>query len=480
MAFRDFRDFIAVAEQRGKLRRVAKTVDRMWEPACLAKWLFQALPAADRFGLLFDSVEGSDFPLVTGALGASVDTYAMALGVEPEGLNEIWLKALLNPQPPRVVDQAPCQEVVRIGEDAKLSDLPIPVWTPGKDAGPYITTITVNRRADTGEQNMAVYRTMVRDDHSVIVNISPGRHGYIYAHTYLDQGKPAPIAWVVATEPVIHLATVANLPVGVDEITTAGGLKGEPVELVRAKTSDILVPANAEIIIEGEVLPDEFADEGPFGEFAGYMGLATPKPVVRITAITHRKNAVYYGYTSQMPPSESTVIQSLSNAPLLLKTLRYDLGEKTVRDVFIDLTFGGGMAHGIVSMKPMTPGHAMKVGRIIADTTSLKRITIVDEDIDVRDSQHVEWAMNSHYNPVRDTVIIDDVNLPLDPSAVLGDDKMTKTSSQIVMDATQSADAGEISLPRKELMDKAFGVWHEVGLPDFEIPKRVEYLLDRS
>ncbi len=479
MAYRDFRDFIAVAEQRGKLKRIEKTVDRMWEPASLAKWMFQALPEDERFGLMFDNVEGSEFALVTGALGASVHTYAMALGVEPDGLNDLWLRALTEPQAPKTVDSAPCQEIVRLGDDAKLGDLPIPVWTPGKDAAPYITTITVIRRADDGAQNMGVYRTMVRDDHSVVTNLNPGRQGYIYARTWLDQGKPAPIAWVVATEPCVHLATVANLPIGVDEVTVAGGLKGEPVEMVKCKTSDIMVPANAEIIIEGEVLPGELADEGPFGEFAGSMGPVAPKPVARITAITHRRDAIYYGYTSQMPPSESTVIQSLSNGPVLLKMLRHDLGEKTVRDVFIDLTFGGLLAHGIIAMKPMVAGHAKKVGRIVADTTPLKRVTIVDEDIDVRDPLHVEWAMNSHYNPVRDTIIIDDVFFPMgmDPSVRVDASEM---GSKIVVDATQTIDAGELSLPSKAIMDKALEVWREVGLPGFEIPKRLTYRLDRS
>jgi 4-hydroxy-3-polyprenylbenzoate decarboxylase len=201
--------------------------------------------------------------------------------------------------------------------------------------------------------------------------------------------------------------------------------------------------------------------------------------VVRITAITHRKDAIYYGYTSQMPPSESTIIQSLSNAPILLKTLRHDLGEETVRDVFIDLTFGGGLAHGIISMKPTHAGHAMELGHLIAEKTALKRITIVDEDIDIRDQQHVEWAMNSHYHPIHDTAIIDDAILPLDPTTRTTGNMPAK-GSKIIVDATQSADVGPISLPSKELMDKALDSWKEAGLPDFDIPKRVQYLLDRS
>ncbi len=479
MAVYDFREFLAIAEQQGKLRRVSKTVDRMWEPACLAKWVFQALPDDDRFGLMFDNVEGSRFPLVTGALGASVHTYAMALGINPEDLNEVWLKALTQPQQPRIVENALCQEVVHLGKDVRLSDLPIPVWTPGKDAGPYITTITVNRRADTGEQNMGVYRTMVRDDTSVIVNLMPGRQGHAYAQTYLNQNKPAPIAWVVATDPVVHLASVANLPIGIDEISVAGGLKGEPVDVVRAKTSDLLVPANAEFIIEGEVLPGETAVEGPFGESAGYMSGTGQRSVARITAITHRKDPIYYGYTSQIPPSESTVIQSLSNAPLVLKTLRHDLGEKTVRDVYIDLTFGGGGAHGIISMKPMAPGHAKKIGHIVASTTTLKRITIVDEDVDIRDPTDMNWAMNSHYDPVRDTVVISDVFRPLDHS-LKPDFNMNKMGGQLIIDATRTVDPGELSLPSRELMEKALDVWHESQLPDFQIPKRLKNRLNYS
>jgi len=481
MAYRDFRDFIAVSEQQGKLRRIEQAVDRSWAPAALAKWVFQALPDDQRFGLMFDKVEGSEFRLVTGALGASTHTYALGLGVPREEINDHWVTALSNPQVPRVVKTAVCQEVVREGKDAKLSDLPIPTWTPGKDVGPYITTITINRHIDTGVQNMGVYRTMVRDDHSVICNLNPGRQGFALAQSWLDQGKPAPIAWVIATEPVIHLATVANMPMGVDEVTVAGGLKGEPIDVVKCKTSDIMVPANSEIIIEGEVLPGEYADEGPFGEFAGYMGPVAPKPVIRITAITHRKDAIFYGYTSQMPPSESTVLQSMTNGPLLLKTLRHDLGDTSVEDVHIDLTFGGLLAHAVIAMSPRHPGHAKKVGRLVADMSPIKRVTIVDADIDIRDPLHVEWAMNAHYNPARDTDIIKDVFFPMgmDPS-VRVDNQMSDMGSKIVIDATQTIDAGEISLPPKEIMMKALDLWKEVGLPDFEIPKRARNRIDSA
>ena len=175
------------------------------------------------------------------------------------------------------------------------------------------------------------------------------------------------------------------------------------------------------------------------------------------------------------------MLQSLSNSPLLLKTLKYDLGEHSVHDVHIDLTFGGLLAHCIVSMTPKVPGHAKKIGRLIADMTPLKRVTVVDEDIDIRDPLHVEWAMNSHYNPVRDTVIIDDVYHPMgmDPSVRVSN-QMQDMGSKIVIDATQTIAAGEFSLPPKELMEKALNLWSEVGLPDFKIPKRAAARIARS
>lgn len=480
MSHRSFREFVAVAEQHGLLRRVRQTVDRTWEPACLARWAYQALPNESRFGLLFEDVAGSEFAFSTGALGASRQSYALALGVAPDDINETWANALMNPIPPVTVDTAPCQEVVRTGDDVRLSDLPIPTWTPGKDIGPYITTSVMTRDSETGNQNTGVYRTRVRDDRHVVINLNPGRHGHNQTSAYLARGEPAPIAWIVAAEPAVHLACVAAVRPGVQEVEIAGGLKGSPVEMIKCVTSDIMVPANAEMIIEGEILPGETDIEGPFGENFGYMSEPGNKPVARITAITHRRDAIYYGITSQMPPSESTVLQSTANAALTHKILRYDLGEASVNDLHFDLTFGGQAAHGIVSMTPLHRGHAKKVGRTVAEISSLKRITVVNADIDIRDSVHVDWAMNARFNPAEDTIIVKDVfvRMNMDPSVPLVDG--IKMGGKIICDATQTGEEGVFSLPAKETMMKALDTWREAGLPEFEIPKRARLRLDRS
>ncbi len=349
------------------------------------------------------------------------------------------------------------------------------------DKAPYITTIVITRDHDSGAQNMGVYRTMLRDDHSVVVNLSPGRQGTFNAKTWTDRGKKAPIAWVIATEPAIHLATVANLPQGKVEMEFASGLKGEPVELVRCKIIDLHVPANSEIVIEGEIAPGETDDEGPFGEFAGVMGPVDKRAVAHVTAITHRRQPLYYGYTSQMPPSESTTIQSLVNAGVIMLTMRDHVGELAVQDVYIDQTFGGVLAHAIVAITPQFPGHGKRVGRAVADIAPVKRVTVVDADVDIRDPSHVDWALNSRFSPQRDTVLIDDVHVPLqiDPSVRDARGNVTQ-GSKIILDATEKIDAGTFSLPPKDMMMRALDVWHECGLPEFEIPRRAKLRIAKS
>ncbi len=480
MSHHSFREFLAITEQQGRLRRVKQTVDRSWEPASMIKWAFQALPHEDRFGLLFEDVEGSDVQLCTGVLGASRGAYALGLGVEPDEIMNCWEAALINPIAPVSVESAPCQDIVQTGGDVNLSELPIPTWTPGKDVGPYITTTTMTIAHGEDNQNTGVYRTRVRDDQHVVVNLNPRRHGHDQVSTWWDQGKAAPIAWVIGAEPAFQYASVANLPGGMQEMDVAGGLMGVPVELIKCVTNDILVPANAEIIIEGELTPGELDQEGPFGENLGFMAEEGRKSVARITAVTRQKDAIYYGMTSQMPPSESTVLQGTANAGLIRKILRHDLGEKTIHDMCFDYTFGGQMGHGVISMTPLHSGHAMKVGRAAAEVSSLKRITVVDEDVDIRDPLHLEWAMNTRYNPDDDTVIVKNVFMraAMDPSVEMVDG--VKMGSKIIIDATHRYEEDDFSLPPKETMMKALETWKAAGLPEFDIPKRAQIRIDKS
>ncbi len=156
MPYRDMRDYLAALEQQNVLKRITREVDHNWEVACLAKWMYQALPVEDRFGLYFQNVKRSTIPIVTGALGASPKSVALALQCEVQEINSKIIDALRQPKKPKSVNTGVCQEVVMTGQQATLDSLPIVTWTPGKDKAPYITTIVVTRDHDTGIRNMGV------------------------------------------------------------------------------------------------------------------------------------------------------------------------------------------------------------------------------------------------------------------------------------------------------------------------------------
>ena len=475
----NLRMLIADLEGMGRLRRIGKVVDRTWEPGSLVKWMFQALPDAQRFAMLFEKVAGSSMPLLVGALGSSRATVAAALGVEPDAINRTLLAALERKLPPMIVERAISQQIVKTDGRQSLAELPVPTWTPTRDAGPYITTMVVTKHASSGAHNTGIYRTQVVDDRRVLVNLSPNRQGTRNVQTFRDAGQRAPIAWVIGAAPAVYLAAVANLPYGQDEMDVAGALQGAPIQLVRARTQELYVPADAEIVIEGEVTLDEDATEGPFGEFAGFMSHPGKRPSARITAITHRADPIYVGIASQMPPSESTILQSITNAAVLLKTLR-DLGDPNVVDAYIDQTFGGQLAHGVVSIRTHYPGHGRRVGRLVADLTGLKRVTVVDDDVDVRDPDHVDWALNARYNPATDTEIVEGVFYFMDPALPRAESRTRAMGSKLVIDATAKHDPGPFSLPPRETMLRALDVWKSLGLPEFEVPPRAKYRIDRS
>ncbi|MBI2821067.1 MAG: UbiD family decarboxylase [Acidobacteria bacterium] len=468
----DMRSLIAVLESHGRLHRVKKEVDPAWEIACMARWVYQGLAEEKRFGLLFERVKGSRIPVATALIGASREGYALAMGTTPERIHEVWLRAMRQPVAPRTVESGPVHEVVIPREKVDLSYLPVPMWTPGKDRRPCITACIITRDRETGVQNMGTYRCQVQSKNIITLNTNPGRQAYQNYESYSSRGESTPVAVAICCEPAIHLATSAALPKGVDEMTVAGGLKGAPIETVRGRTVDLLVPAHAEIVLEGELHPTGRMTEDPFGEFAGYMGDTGLRPFFEVTCITHRRDPIYYGYISQYPPSESTMIQGQANECVIHKMLVDDWGETTVSDVAFNQTHGGLLGQVVIQMKPMYPGHAKKVGRMVAEMTHLKTIIVVDRDIDIRYQQHLDMVINSRVNPARDVVIIRDFYIIYDPSSEDG------VTSKMVIDATQKGPHPDISLPPKDLLWKAYESWKEAGLPFFDLPARVERALD--
>jgi UbiD family decarboxylase len=320
---------------------------------------------------------------------------------------------------------------------------------------------------------MGTYRCQVQSPNRITLNTNPGRQGYQNYESYAQKGKPAPVAVAICCEPAVHMATSAALPKGVDEITAAGGLKGSPIEMVQARTVDMLVPASAEIVVEGLLDPTGRMKEDGFGEFAGYMGEVGSRPFFDVQCITHREDAIYYGYISQHPPSESTLIQGLANECVIHKQLVDDWAEPGVLDVALNQTHGGLLGHVVVQMKPRYPGHAKKVGRMVAEMgTFFKTVMVVDPDIDIRHHQHLDMVLNSRVNPARDLVVIEDVYSIYDPA---GENDI---SSKLVIDATAKGSLPDVSLPPREFLYKGYESWKEAGLPDFEIPHWMDRLLE--
>ena len=479
MSHNGIREYISVLEKKGMLRRITTEVDKDWQISCVCRWMYQALPESERFGMLFETVKGFNFPVAV-ALYASQDIYATALGTTREGIGSKWLNASKNPIKPKKVTSGPVQEIVKVKEDVNLLEIPIPVWTPKKDANPYITAgLIITKDLDTGIQNVGTYRCMIKSKNRIGVNIKPKKHIGIHYQKYEEKSVSMPIAIAIGADPAVCLTSVARVPQDVDELDVAGGLKGEPVETVKGKTVDLQVPAHAEFIIEGEVPSGIREKEGPFGEFTGYMGVEHPAPIIDVKCITHRKNPIYHAYISQMTPSESSVIQRLGNAGVLYKTLVHDLKESSVKDVYFT-EMSGSYGTILIQMKPQYPGHSKKVAELAADQQYVKIVTVVDEDIDIRDPNQIDWAINYRVNPARDITILRKPNwayLSMDPST----GGKQSLGSKVIIDSTNWDKNAfpEISLPKKEDMYKALECWKEFGLPPIKVPKKTKLFLEK-
>jgi UbiD family decarboxylase len=181
-----------------------------------------------------------------------------------------------------------------------------------------------------------------------------------------------------------------------------------------------------------------------------------------------------------MPPSESTLMQSLTNAGVLLKQLKYDLGEWSVIDAHIDLNFGGAMGHIVIAMEPRDPAHSKRIGCLVANMSAIKRVTVVDTDIDIRDREHVEWALNSRLDPGKDIAVVEGAQFAHMDTSVRPVGNRPGPASKLVLDATKKLDAGPFSLPSSEYMKRALDTWKRAGLPDFEVPKRARLRFERA
>jgi UbiD family decarboxylase len=471
MAYRDLREYLKVLAERDLIKWIETEVDKDWEITCIARKVSRK-PPKERHALGFNKVKGHRSPVVTGTIAASREVYATALGIgsDVEQIIAKWDGALTKRREAELVSEGVCQEVVKEGADADLTWFPIPTWTPEKDPGPYITApCMITKDPETGVRNVGIYRMQVKGPHRTgVLWDLPSQHGAIHFAKYEKAKTPMPVAVVVGVEPTILMAAGAKVPLDVDELSVAGALREEPVSLVKCKTIDVEVPATAEIVLEGEILPGETEIEGPFGEYTGYMGGPYVLPLFHIKCITHRKNPIYQALHSQMPPSESSLLRQIPEEANIYKHLVHQLKIPGIIDVHLPEA-GGSYAILWIRMKTMYPGHAQQV--LSAAWTHhpalAKWVVVTDEDIDIRVPFLREWALSWRVEPSKDVRIVHDTSsLLLDPSAAPPDVPLWERplSSKVQINATKKWEFPEIALPPDTYMKKVEERWSQYGI----------------
>jgi UbiD family decarboxylase len=417
---------------------------------------------------MFEQVKGFDMPLVLGVLGGSRAIYCLALECELKDLHKKWGDAERHPIAPVRVAKGPVQEKVFRGSDVNLLKLPIPTWTVGQDPAPYVTSgYVITNDPDTGIRNVGVYRIQLKGANKLGLFINYLQGGREHVEKNIKRGRPTPVAIVIGAEPVIGLVSVTRLPQDLDEFAVAGALRGAPVELVRCVTSDLEAPAAAEIVIEG-MIAAELEEEGPFGEYTGYMGPKSMSYKVDIQCVTHREKPIFQEFSSQMPPSESSCIRSIGRESALQKHLIEDLG-LPVRDVHL-FEAGGAAAYLVISIKkshPAQPRTAMFGAWSFAPQFG-KLTVVVDDDIDIRDPNLVNWALSFRMQPEKDAFIMSGTAaVQLDPSQaredVLQQDPTRRVSSKIGIDATRKHTYPAVAVPPQEHLERVRKEWSSYG-----------------
>ena len=473
----DLHDHLRALEKAGHLIRVDRPINKDTEMHPLVRWQFRGgFEEKDRKAFLFTNVVDSkgkhyDIPVVVGALAANRDIYRIGLGCEFHEVEQRWISAMAAPIKPRLVEHAPCQEIVirdeELNEEGRgLDAIPVPISTPGWDNAPYTTLSQyITKDPDSGVQNMGNYRGQIKSRRRMGMNPSLELRPGIYTHwlKYKSRGEKMPAAVVLGAPPVITFASTQKLPESLDELEVAGALAGAPINVVKGITVDLLIPAEAEIVIEGYIDTEWLEPEAPFGESHGHVNLQEYNAYMEVTAITRRKNAILTSIISQVTPSESSLIKRISLEPLLLHSLR-EMGLKCVTRVSLHEPLTN--IRKVVILHIEKNSLRVEIWRamyaLISQHRALgKYVIAVDEDIDPENMDAVWWAMCYRCNPAIDMEVLKHRDQGHGPRSKRngGED------ASVLFDATLKEPFPPISLPKREYMENAKKIWEELGLP---------------
>ena len=476
----DLHDHLESLKQRGLLQVIDRPIDKDSELHPLVRWQFVGgMDEAERKAFLFTNIVNAqgrryDIPVVVGALAANREIYSVGMGSSVEDIQARWDRAIANPIPPQMVDKAECQEVIHEGVDLQgeghgLDMLPIPISTPGFDSAPTLTaTNVITVDPETGVQNMGTYRCALKAPDRMVVRMATrvgGAGGYLHYQAWKKAGhKTMPCAVVLGCPPFVAFMGPQKLPIGMDEFDVAGGLAGVPIQITKGRTVDLRVPAQAEIVIEGQIDLDMLEPEAPFGESHGHVALEEYNLPMKITAITHRFKPVIPSYISQVAPSESSVIKRVAYEPLFLAHLRSSLGIRGVKKVSLHEPLTGLLRVTIVTFEKTTP--KTEIWRALYGAAFFKgdcgKIVIaVNEDIDPDNADALLWAMAYRMNPVADVRTLDHRGQGHGPKR----ENDGEEDSTLLMDATMKGDMPPLALPTQPYMERSKAIWEELGLP---------------
>lgn len=473
MPFADMREFISLLEKRGELLRIPQEVD--WDLE-IGAWLHTAIRTQKQPGLVFENIKG--YPkgyTAAGMLVPNVARWALALDF-PEDVS--WSKMIAGidercrkPIPPVLVRSGPCQEEVQTGDQVNVLKFPVPHYI-ARDGGRYLGTwhCVITKDPETGVRNVGMYRVMVHDRDSLGIFICPGENAQFHYEKWKALGKPMPVAITLGQDEVLPLNSLWSWPYGVDEFAMAGAMRQAPVELVKCKTVDLEVPATAEIVVEGEVSLNERRPEGPFGEYTGHMGAQIKEgPVIRVSAVTHRRDPVYRAQLNGRPPCEYVCGVAISRAAGIFTASRI-YGRP---DIIAAYVLPNSPEETIaVSIHKSYAGQAFDVASFVFEhgpAPMVKNVIVCDADIDVSILGEVIWAFNCRVKPSRDIRIIPGCcDSPLDPAIPVEERGL---GDRMIIDATWPMEPEDHFPPRPQWNGQRYPL---EALPDGETLARVE------
>ena len=427
---------------------VSREVDPAYEITAIAVKLEQE--AKRRPVLLFEKVKGTKFPVLTN-LHAGRSRLAAAIHAKPEEMQRAYLRAMENPIQPKVVSTAPVKEVILTGDRIDLYKLP-QLLHHEEDAGAYITAaISFAKDPNSDTWNCAYNRLMIKGRDTTSIHLTLAKHLWEFQRAAESQGKPLPVAFAIGVHPAIALGCLAIGSIDEDERAIMGGLLGEPLELVKCETSDVLVPAHAELILEGEILPHERTPEGPFGEFTGYSLGERQREVLKVRAITHRRDAIFQditvGHLDHLMLSTTPIEANLYRAVRAMVP--------TVKAVRVPAPF---TCYVSIEQRISGQGKNTILAALGADLY-MKRVVVVDHDVDISNDRQVNWAIATRCQPDRDIMIVSNARgSDLDPST-----REDGNTAKWGVDATAKPSLADYT-PRHRIPKE---VWQRINLKDF-------------